>query len=705
MTGIDLSTTPNAPGDLPMMNRSARRARLLRVFAISAVLTLTIGLAVSCAFVAPEDIPALTSDAATLVASGETSAEIAEAVAPAAPTVEPTVAPTLAPTAEPTLEPTAEPTAPTEEPTAVPTPTPTATLEPTPEPTIEPTAVAVAVVQPSLMNARQGPGTDFPVVDKVTGGSEGTVLASGENGWVLVQFETIDEPVWISGSFAELTGNVAGILPLGQTAPITETEDATQPVTTTLALTVPTATVAPTVTPTATPSVPVAVISAAVMNVRSGPSTAYSIVTTAKAGAVADILGSSPDGQWYQVKLDGQDEPVWLYAGLTTPAGPLDQIAQIPEDQLPPTPTPAPAPVVSAPVVSASSSSLISAPAPTGGGSFGYGVQAHVIHTGQEGLAMDKTREMGFTWMKQQIEWRIFESSPGQYGFGDIGPIIGAANLRGINLLFSVVNAPDWAREPGFDANVGGPPQDPQTYANFVGRLAGEYCGSSLKAIEVWNEQNLHYEWGNKPLNPAEYMNLLRPAYAAIKNACPSMYVISGALTPAGNNGSLAMDDFAYLEGMFRNGVANYADGIGAHPSGYNVPASVSWQDACGVIQQTGNSFNGACDSPHHSWSFRSTMEGYRNIAVTYGAANKRIWPTEFGWAAGGAFHPAYAYANDNSYEEQAAWTVEAYQMMRNWGWAGPGLPVEPQLPRGGRRHRKGPMGHRAERLEPPPRL
>ena len=28
-------------------------------------------------------------------------------------------------------------------------------------------------------------------------------------------------------------------------------------------------------------------------------------------------------------------------------------------------------------------------------------------------------------------------------------------------------------------------------------------------------------------------------------------------------------------------------------------------------------------------------MEGYRNIMLRYGDGNKRIWPTEFGWAAG----------------------------------------------------------------------
>ena len=58
---------------------------------------------------------------------------------------------------------------------------------------------------------------------------------------------------------------------------------------------------------------------------------------------------------------------------------------------------------------------------------------------------MDKTRELGFGWVKQQIEWKVFESNQGQYGFGDIWPLVNAANSRGLNLLFSVVNAPNWS--------------------------------------------------------------------------------------------------------------------------------------------------------------------------------------------------------------------------------------------------------------------
>ncbi|HXF64605.1 MAG TPA: SH3 domain-containing protein [Caldilineaceae bacterium] len=407
----------------------------------------------------------------------------------------------------------------------------------------------------------------------------------------------------------------------------------------------------------------VTLTSGQVVNLREGPGTNYPVIGQLSPGNRYDVIGKNEDGSWWQIDYSGQK--AWVIGQLVSAAGDTSTVAVAADIPEPPA-------AAAAPADSGASAPVVAAPPPSGGGGFGYGVQAHMVHNDQAGQVMNSIRDLGFGWVKQQIEWRVFEGSQGAIDFGSADPIINAANAAGVNVLFSVVNAPAWAREPGHDASVGGPPQDPQTYANFVGALAGKYCGSSLKAIEVWNEQNLHYEWGNKPLNPAEYVALLAPAYAAIKGACPSIYVISGALTPAGNNPPYAMDDFTYLEGMFQAGLNNYIDGVGAHPSGYNVPPSVTWEGACEAIQKSGNSFNGACDSPHHSWSFRSTMEGYRNIMNVYGASNKLVWPTEFGWAAGGAYHPAYKYADDNTFEEQAAWTVEAFTMMRNWGWVGP---------------------------------
>ncbi len=308
------------------------------------------------------------------------------------------------------------------------------------------------------------------------------------------------------------------------------------------------------------------------------------------------------------------------------------------------------------------------APAPTTG--FGYGIQAHMIYV-DRGPVYRATRDLGFNWLKQQIEWKVWEPVQGQVNWGEMDAIVNEANANGIQMLFSAVGAPAWAREAGHDASVAGPPQDPQTFANFLGAMAGRYCGKGLGAIEVWNEQNLHYEWGNRPISPAAYMNLLRPSYTAIKAACPSMIVVSGALTPTGAPAPLAMDDFEYLRGMYANGLRNFADAIGAHPSGYNVPPNLDHTQACNYIRQTNSSFTGPCDVVHHSWSFRSTVDGYRAIMTANNDSAKKIWATEFGWATQPAYHPDYRYANDNTRQEQAEWTVQAYQYMKNSGFVG----------------------------------
>ena len=48
--------------------------------------------------------------------------------------------------------------------------------------------------------------------------------------------------------------------------------------------------------------------------------------------------------------------------------------------------------------------------------------------------------------------------------------------------------------------------------------MAARYQGR-VRAYEIWNEQNLYYEWGNEPIDPGRYMELLKLAYTAIKAA------------------------------------------------------------------------------------------------------------------------------------------------------------------------------------------
>ncbi len=91
---------------------------------------------------------------------------------------------------------------------------------------------------------------------------------------------------------------------------------------------------------------------------------------------------------------------------------------------------------------------------------------------------------------------------------------------RALSPMFSVTKAPKWARPGNTDFSVEGPPANAQDFASFMGAMAGHYKGN-VKAYEIWNEQNLHYEWGNEHIDPARYMQLLKASYAAIKAADP----------------------------------------------------------------------------------------------------------------------------------------------------------------------------------------
>jgi hypothetical protein len=312
------------------------------------------------------------------------------------------------------------------------------------------------------------------------------------------------------------------------------------------------------------------------------------------------------------------------------------------------------------------------APAPSTGQGFDFGIQAHVWGQ-QHGTIIENVKNLGFRWLKVQVEWKHHEGlGKGQYAWEEIDRIVDTCEANGIHLLASVVKAPGWARGSNADYSVEGPPQNLQDYADFVGAMAARYKGR-IWAYEIWNEQNLHYEWGNESINAARYVEMLKLAYGAIKAQDPQASVISGAPTPTGvNDGQIAIDDLQYLEQMYQAGLKDYCDGVGVHPSGYNVPPDADWQ----TYTDSTAGFTGPYTNRHRSWSFRGTMESYRNIMVLYGDSAKRLWPTEFGWASvhGLGVGPAkgYEYAGDNTEDEQAAWIESAFQMGKDWGWVGP---------------------------------
>jgi len=345
-----------------------------------------------------------------------------------------------------------------------------------------------------------------------------------------------------------------------------------------------------------------------------------------------------------------------------TPSTEMAAVVMATATPLPPTPTPDdPQPIVEAEPVEET---------------FGYGIAINGVGGGDIDYWTGQVYSLGLGWIKQQVQWGIFESNPGQMDWSGYDAVVESANSKGLKVMLSVVDAPNWTRSYIDDNPEGAPPDDLALTADFLGRLVDRYQGR-VHAIEVWNEQNLDREWDTaEGVNAEQYVKMLQLSYQAIKSRDPNIIVISGALSPVGAtatdpanpNRYIYMDDFEYFDRMIEAGMLNYCDCVGAHHNGINLPPNVAWDEG---YDNPDAQFRGPFDNPDHSWSFKSTLWGYHERIQAAGS-DTPLCVTEFGWATAEGFDsypPGFEFALDNTLEDQARWNVEAFHLMREWGF------------------------------------
>lgn len=304
--------------------------------------------------------------------------------------------------------------------------------------------------------------------------------------------------------------------------------------------------------------------------------------------------------------------------------------------------------------------------------SFGYGIE---IRREQENAqsTLDRVQELGLGWIKYQVDWAAMEPEPGSIRWADLDAVMASASAHNLKVLLDVASAPAWTRSVT-TTGKNGPPDDPQKYVAFLLQVMQRYRGA-IHAVEIWDEQNLGNEWYTAGgLSSAGYMNLLIPSSQAIRQSDPGVIIISGALTPTGqDDGIMAIDDFRYMQEMLATGLLDHVDCVGVRHTGFNLPPTLSAEDAFFGGAPVGARFLGPYDAaspvnPHHSWSFYSTLNGYHNMIVATGR-NTPLCVTRFGWAsAEGIGEPAigFEFAHDNTPQEQAGYIVEAFQTMHD---------------------------------------
>ncbi|MFK7803855.1 MAG: hypothetical protein AB8G95_19640 [Anaerolineae bacterium] len=305
---------------------------------------------------------------------------------------------------------------------------------------------------------------------------------------------------------------------------------------------------------------------------------------------------------------------------------------------------------------------------PWPGDAFGYGVQSHAI-VGDPAFTMESIKNgLGMQWVKVQLEWRLVQPSDVDRQWFFYDGVVDEANKQGLCLMFSIVGSPDYLRS---DGSHNGPPDDYNQFPLFLNELVDRYP-NQIHAIEVWNEMNLDREWKTaNGVNAADYVRFLQMSHDAIKAKDPNIMVISGALAPTGGGDGIAwLDDFIWLDNALAAGMLNYTDCVGAHHNGYNLGPSYAFDQTGSSPDAATAIFRGPFDNPHHSWSFKTTIDTYASKVKAIDPTMK-LCVTEFGWASSEGYDElptGFEFAQDNTLEEQATWLVEGFQQMRNSG-------------------------------------
>jgi hypothetical protein len=290
---------------------------------------------------------------------------------------------------------------------------------------------------------------------------------------------------------------------------------------------------------------------------------------------------------------------------------------------------------------------------------------------------LEMARQMGASWIKQQFPWAEieFRENPNdpfwdvknnQSAWGKFDGIVDLAEKNGLRVIARIDTVPAWARPidaellrtlaaQGLDPAKSPPIGDHlDDFSAFIDTFVKRYRGR-ISAIQVWNEPNLKGEWATgQPVNAAEYVELLKAAYAAAKAADPNIIILAAPL--ATNNETLSyagnLNEIDYLQGMYDAGAGEWFDAMAANAYGTTFPPE---------------------DPPSRERLNFRRVELLREVMEKNGDSAKAVWFNEYGWNASPSDMPQEKLRWGRvSEEEQAAYTVRGIEYARsNWPWAG----------------------------------
>lgn len=246
---------------------------------------------------------------------------------------------------------------------------------------------------------------------------------------------------------------------------------------------------------------------------------------------------------------------------------------------------------------------------------------------------LDMMQSIGVQNIRIGLYWAEIQPLPNVFNWTKADYIVDQANKRGMGVLASLNETPAWAGTP-----IGAGTPTTTDFAAYATTVAERYKGH-ISAFEIWNEPNAKFFLN--PVSPANYTDLLKAGYTAIKAVDPTVTVIGGVLGSGRTTGDpgapTTVDPYEFLQGMYAAGARGYFDALSFHPYKYDVKFSEQ-----GSI----------LDSPlRQLQELRALMDSEGDTAV-------KIWASEYGL-------PTNSGPSGVSEDQQAAFIED---FLNSWG-------------------------------------
>jgi len=270
--------------------------------------------------------------------------------------------------------------------------------------------------------------------------------------------------------------------------------------------------------------------------------------------------------------------------------------------------------------------------------------------------------DAGFNWIRQEFPWADIEvHSKGEFDDRRSGnsvdawlkydQIVELAKQYDLEVIARLSSPPNWAQELGDVNGAFAPPASYVDFADYIYAVVDRYRGD-VSYYQIWNEPNIYPEWGEQPVSPEDYTEMLCVAYRAVKDANSDAVVLAAALAPTVALSERDLNDFVYLERMYQSGAGDCFDIMSVQ--GYGL-------------------WSGPTDHRMHPGVINFARNKYiRDIMVAHNDSEKSIWISEMNWNAlpdGSGIHPTYGQV---TLDQQAKWVPFAYERAsREWPWVG----------------------------------